>query len=188
MAKEKKIYSMEQPEKFLEVLKKRFETNPHRHEGVDWESVQAKVESQPEKLQALIEMENTGGEPDVVTIRNSAEEIVFVDCSPESPKGRRSICYDQEALLARKKFPPANSAVNMAADMGIELLTEEEYRALQEIEEMDLKSSSWIKTPEKIRQLGGALYCDRRYKTTFVYHNGADSYYGARGFRGLVRL
>lgn len=188
MAKETKRYSIEQSEEFLEELKKRFEKNSHRHEGVNWEAVQAKVESQPEKLQALMEMENTGGEPDVVNIGNSDEEIIFVDCAPESPKGRRSICYDHAALAARKKFPPANSAVNMAAEMGIELLTEEEYRALQELEEMDLKSSSWVKTPENIRQLGGALFCDRRYKTTFVYHNGADSYYGARGFRGLIRL
>lgn len=188
MVKEKKLYAMKHSEEFLEVLKKRFEKHAHRHQGMDWKTIQTQVESQPEKLQALMEMENTGGEPDVVAIGNSEEEIMFVDCSPESPKGRRSICYDQEALLARKKFPPANSAVNMAAEMGIELLTEEEYRALQEIEEMDLKTSSWVKTPAKIRELGGALFCDRRYKTTFVYHNGADSYYGARGFRGLLRL
>lgn len=188
MAKAKKTYSIEQSAEFLAMLKERFEKNTHRHKGINWESVQEKVETHSKAIQTLMEMENTGGEPDVVNLGESVEELVFVDCAPESPKGRRSVCYDQEALVARKKFPPANSAVNMAAEMGIELLTEEEYRALQELEAVDLKSSSWIKTPEKIRQLGGALFCDRRYDTVFVYHNGADSYYGARGFRGLLRL
>lgn len=187
MVKEKKVYSIEQPEELLEVLQARFEKNTHRHEAVEWTDVQAKLENNLAKMKALVEMENTAGEPDVVNLGGHAE-LVFVDCAKESPKGRRSICYDQAALEARKKHKPENSAANMAAEMGIEILTEAEYRALQELEEFDLKTSTWIKTPDKIRQLGGALYCDRRYDTVFVYHNGAESYYGSRGFRGLLKI
>lgn len=187
MAKEKEVYSVERPQEFLDLLKDRFEKNTQRHEGIEWEEVHAKIEKNTAKLEVLVKMENTQGEPDVVNLGRDSG-LTFVDCAKESPKGRRSVCYDQAALEARKKHKPENSAMNMAAEMGIELLTEEEYRALQELEEFDLKTSTWVKTPEKIRQLGGALFCDRRYDTIFIYHNGADSYYGSRGFRGLLKI
>ncbi|SEM22994.1 Protein of unknown function [Mesobacillus persicus] len=178
--------TLEQREELLETLKARFEKNRNRHEGMDWEKVQTKLEGNPEKLGSLFEMERTGGEPDVVGHEN--DEYLFYDCSKETPKGRRSICYDREALESRKKHKPENSAMDMANAMGIELLTEEQYRALQKLGEFDLKTSSWVKTPAAIRKLGGALFCDRRYDTVFVYHNGADSYYGVRGFRGSLRV
>ncbi|SHF18120.1 DUF4256 domain-containing protein [Alkalibacter saccharofermentans] len=172
----------------VEVLKVRFEKNMNRHKEVKWKEIQKKLEESPEKLASLKEMELTGGEPDVVGYDKSTGEYVFVDCSKESPKGRRSICYDPEALESRKKNKPINSALGMAKDMGIEILTEEEYRGLQKLGTFDTKTSSWIKTPENIRKLGGAMFCDRRYDTVFVYHNGAESYYGARGFRGSLRI
>ncbi|RBP89962.1 uncharacterized protein DUF4256 [Cytobacillus firmus] len=180
--------SQEQREELLESLKVRFEKNMHRHEGVEWADVQAKLEANPEKLWSLSEMEATEGEPDVVRHDKETDEYIFYDFSAESPKGRRSVCYDRAALEARKKHKPENSAMDMAAAMGIELLTEEEYRELQELEHVDKKTSSWVQTPENIRKLGGAIFCDRRYDTVFIYHNGADSYYGARGFRGSLRV
>jgi len=180
--------SPEQGEALVNRLKERFENNMKRHEGLAWAEVQAKLEAQPEKLGSLHAMESTGGEPDVVGHDKKTGEIIFYDCSAESPKDRRSLCYDREALDARKKFKPADSALDMAAAMGIEILSEEEYRELQELGEFDTKTSSWVKTPPDIRKLGGALFCDRRYNTVFVYHNGADSYYGARGFRGSLRV
>mgnify|MGYP001160560948 CR=1 FL=1 len=170
----------------LKVLKARFEKNMGRHKGIDWNKVEAKLMSKPAKLTALYEMEETGGEPDVVGYDKKKDEYIFYDCSPESPKGRRSICYDHQALASRKEHKPADSALNMAAEIGIEILTEEEYRELQKLGEFDLKTSSWIYTPPAIRKLGGALFCDRRYNAVFVYHNGAESYYGARGFRGKL--
>ena len=177
-----------QREELLGVLKARFEKNMNRHKGLDWSKVQAKLEANSEKLWSLNEMESTGGEPDVVGHDKRTGEYTFYDCSAESPKGRRSICYDREALEARKENKPKDSAVNMAAAIGIELLTEDQYRELQKLGEFDPKSSSWVKTPPEIRKLGGALYCDRRYDTVFLYHNGADSYYAARGFRGSLRV
>jgi hypothetical protein len=180
--------SAEQREEILKTLKVRFDKNMNRHEGVEWAHVQAKLEANMEKLWSLNEMETTGGEPDVVDYDKNSDEYIFYDCSAESPKGRRSICYDHEALEAREKNKPNNSAGDMAADMSIEILTEEQYRKLQMLGNFDTKTSSWIKTPNNIRQLGGALFCDRRYDTVFVYHNGADSYYGVRGFRGLLRV
>ncbi|MFS0861949.1 DUF4256 domain-containing protein [Fredinandcohnia sp. 179-A 10B2 NHS] len=183
-----KVLSLEQQDEILSVLKDRFEKNMNRHQGIEWSNVQAKLEANPEKLWSLNEMESTGGEPDVVGYDDEKDEYVFYDCSPETPKGRRSICYDHEALEARKKHKPENSAVNMATDMGIELLTEEQYRDLQKLGKFDLKTSSWVKTPSDIRNLGGAVFCDRRYDQVFLYHNGADSYYGARGFRGSLRV
>lgn len=160
-----------------------------RHKGVEWAKVQAKLEANPDKLWSLNEMEFTGGEPDVVSFENTkADEYIFCDCSAESPKGRRSICYDHEALEKRKEHKPDDSAINMAADMGVELLTEEQYRELQKHGNFDLKTSSWVVTPTDVRKLGGALFCDRRYNTVFLYHNGADSYYAARGFRGLLKV
>jgi len=184
----KKELSTEQREGLLKALKARFEKNMNRHEGLEWAIVQAKLEANAEKLWSLHEMESTGGEPDVVGQDNKTGEYIFYDCSAESPKGRRSICYDRAALEARKEHKPHNNAVEMAADMGIELLTEEQYRELQQLGNFDLKTSSWVVTPANIRKLGGALFCDRRYDTVFVYHNGADSYYGARGFRGSLRV
>lgn len=175
-------------EELLSVLKARFEKNMNRHEGLEWAKVQAKLKAHPEKLGSLNEMERTGGEPDVVGYDEKTGEYIFYDCSAESPQGRRSLCYDREALESRKEAKPKDSAVDMAAAMGIELLTEEQYRALQKLGNFDLKTSSWVKTPANIRELGGAIFGDRRYDTVFVYHNGAESYYAARGFRGSLRV
>jgi hypothetical protein len=183
-----KNLSTQQRELLLRALRTRFETNMHRHGGVAWPEVQAKLEADAIKLWSLNEMERTGGEPDVVGHDKSTGEYIFCDCSAESPNGRRSICYDREALESRKQHKPADSALDMAAAMGIELLTEQEYRALQELGKFDTKTSSWIRTPTRIRKLGGALFCDRRYDTVFVYHNGAESYYAARAFRGSLRV
>ncbi|GHI00651.1 DUF4256 domain-containing protein [Neobacillus kokaensis] len=180
--------SPEEREELLKTLKGRFEKNMNRHKGLDWAKVEAKLEVNSEKLWSLHEMERTGGEPDVITHDQEADEYIFCDCSAESPKGRRSVCYDREALESRKKHKPENNAMDMAADMGIEILTEEQYRGLQEVGNFDTKTSSWVKTPDNIRKLGGAIFCDRRYDTVFVYHNGADSYYAARGFRGSLRV
>ncbi len=180
--------SAEHREELLSALKARFESNMNRHAGLEWAEVQARLEASPEKLWSLNEMERTGGEPDVVGRDKETGETIFYDCSAESPKGRRNVCYDREALESRKEHKPENSAVDMAADMGIELLTEEQYRALQKLGEFDTKTSSWVATPPDIRKLGGALFCDRRYDTVFVYHNGAISYYAARGFRGSLRV
>lgn len=180
--------SLEQKEELLGALKARFEKHRNRHEEINWEDVQAKLEADTGKLWSLYEMERTAGEPDVVGYDSKTGEYIFYDCSAESPKGRRKLCYDREALEARKKYKPENNAVDLAASMGIELLTEEQYRELQKIESVDLKTSSWVQTPAAIRKLGGALFCDRRYDTVFVYHNGADSYYTSRGFRGLLKV
>ncbi|MNZ68391.1 hypothetical protein D3C78_866560 [compost metagenome] len=178
----------EQHEELLKVLKARFEKNANRHQGLEWSDVQAKLEAQTGKLWSIYEMERTGGEPDVVDHDNQTDEYIVCDCSAESPKGRRSVCYDREALESRKEHKPQNNAVDMADAMGIELLTEEQYRELQKLGSFDLKTSSWVKTPANIRQLGGAIFCDRRYDTVFMYHNGAESYYAARGFRGSLRV
>lgn len=175
-------------EELLETLKTRFEKHKNRHKGIQWPDVQARLEASPAKLKSLAEMENTGGEPDVVGLDKKTGEYLFYDCSPETPKGRRSICYDREALDSRKEHKPENNALDLAASMGIELLSEEEYRELQTLGKFDEKTSSWIKTPADIRKLGGALFCDRRYNTVFVYHNGASSYYAVRGFRGVLRV
>lgn len=183
----KKLSAAEQQE-LLHTLKARFDKNMKRHKGIDWDKVQAKLESSPAALHTLNEMESTGGEPDVVGFDKKSGEYIFFDCAAESPKGRRSVCFDGEALAARKQNKPEDSAVEMAKAIGIEILNEEEYRQLQELGEFDLKTSSWIQTPANIRKLGGALFCDRRYDTVFVYHNGADSYYAARGFRGSLRV
>lgn len=170
------------------TLKDRFEKNPHRHPGIEWSSVQAKLEPENIKLLALYEMERSGGEPDVTAWDTHSNEFIFCDCSPESPSSRRSLCYDQKALDSRKANKPGGNAVVMADSMGIELLTEEQYRELQKLGEFDRKTSSWIRTPQSIRDLGGALFCDRRFNHVFVYHNGAESYYAARGFRGRLRV
>jgi hypothetical protein len=188
MNKIKKELSLKQREELLNTLKSRFEKNMNRHKDLGWSKVQAKLEANPVKLRSLSEMERTGGEPDVVGIDKKTGEFIFYDCSEESPKDRRSFCYDGEALKSRKEFKPKNNAVDAAADMGIELLTEEQYRELQNLGKFDTKTSSWIKTPSDIRTLGGAVFCDRRYETVFVYHNGAESYYAARGFRGSLRV
>lgn len=180
--------SSEQSEELLKVLKARFEKNMSRHLGLEWGDVQAKLEVNTEKLWSLNEMEQTGGEPDVVDHDKKSGEYIFYDCSAESPKGRRSLCYDREAHEARKEFKPENTAIDVAAAIGIELLTEEQYRELQKLGKFDLKTSSWVKTPADIRKLGGAVFCDRRYDTVFLYHNGAESYYAARGFRGSLRV
>jgi hypothetical protein len=180
--------SKKQTEELLGTLKARFEKNMQRHQGLDWAKVQARLEAAREKLWSLHEMERTGGEPDVVGHDKKTAEYIFFDCSAESPKGRRSVCYDRAALEARKENKPKASAVEMAASMGIELLTEAQYRELQTLGEFDTKTSSWVQTPAAIRKLGGALFCDRRYDTVFVYHNGAESYYAARGFRGALRV
>ena len=185
---DKKGLSPKQREELLRALKARFERNMNRHKGLEWANVQAKLEANPEKLWSLNEMENTGGEPDVVGLDKRTGETVFYDCSAESPKGRTSVCYDREGLEARKEHRPENNAVDMAAAMGIELLMEEEYRELQKLGNFDAKTSSWVKTPAEIRKLGGALFCDRRFGHVFVYHNGAQSYYGARAFRGSLRV
>ena len=184
----KKQLSPEQSSELIRVLKARFEKNKNRHIDLDWSKVQAKLEANPQKLWSLNEMESTGGEPDVVGHDAKTNVFIFYDCSPETPKERRSICYDQQALDSRKEHKPKDSAMNVAAVMGIEILTEEQYRELQQLGSFDIKTSSWIKTPADIRKLGGALFCDRRYDTVFLYHNGADSYYAARGFRGSLRV
>lgn len=184
----KKELLLEQREELLKVLKARFEKNLHRHKGIEWAKVQAKLDANTEKLWSLNEMERTGGEPDVVGHDINKDEYIFNDCSAESPKGRRSVCYDREGLESRKKHKPENNAIDLAAAMGIELLTEEQYRALQELENFDMKTSSWVQTPSDIRELGGALFCDCRFGHVFLYHNGADSYYGARGFRGSLSV
>ncbi|KMY54418.1 hypothetical protein AC623_11145 [Bacillus sp. FJAT-27231] len=179
---------LEQREELLRALKARFEKNMHRHKGVEWVKVQEKLEVNTQKLWSLHEMERTGGEPDVVGHDKKTNKYIFCDCSAESPKGRRSVCYDREALESRKKHKPENNAVDMASAMGIELLTEEQYRALQTLGSFDMKTSSWVQTPSDIRELGGALFCDYRFGHVFVYHNGAESYYAARGFRGSLRV
>ncbi len=184
----KKELSPELREKLLSTLKNRFEKNRNRRKDIEWIKVQTKLEKNPEKLWSLHEMEITGGEPDVVQLDNKTGKYIFMDCAAESPKGRRSICYDHEALASRKEFKPKNSAVNMADEMGIEILSEEEYRLLQQSGVFDERTSSWIKTPSAIRKLGGALFCDRRFNTVFTYHNGAESYYAARGFRGSLKV
>lgn len=183
-----KKLSAQQREALLTTLKARFEKNTSRHKGVEWSKVQAKLEANPEKLWSLNEMERTGGEPDVVAFDKKTSEYSFYDCSAETPKDRRSLCYDREALDARKENKPKDSAIGMAAAMGIEMLTEAQYRELQQLGNFDLKTSSWVQTPPDIRKLGGALFCDRRYNTVFLFHNGADSYFGARGFRGSLRV
>lgn len=188
MKNDKKELSPIQREELLKVLKARFEKNKNRHKGMDWAKVQARLEENPEKLWSLDDMEVTGGEPDVIGYDKKTDKYIFCDCSAESPKGRRSICYDREALESRKEHKPKNSAIDMATAMGIELLTEEQYRELQQLGQFDLKTSSWVQTPANIRELGGAIFCDRRYNHVFMYHNGADSYYAARGFRGLLRV
>ncbi len=184
----KKDLSPEQRGQLLGALKDRFEKNMNRHEGVEWTKVHAKLEANTDKLWSLNEMERTGGEPDVVGHDKKTGDYIFYDCSEESPKARRSLCYDREALDSRKENKPRDNAIGMAADMGIELLTEEQYRELQKLGNFDTKTSSWVKTPSNIRKLGGALFCDRRFDTVFVYHNGAESYYAARGFRGWLRV
>lgn len=178
----------EQHGEILALLKVRFEKNMNRHPELEWTNIQEKLEANPEKLWSLFEMERTEGEPDVVSFDAQTGQYIFYDCSAESPKGRRSICYDREALESRKQHKPQNSAIDMANDMGIEMLTEEQYRLLQSLGEFDKKTSSWIKTPSDIRELGGAIFCDRRYDKVFLYHNGADSYYAARGFRGSLKV
>ncbi|MGB7190941.1 MAG: DUF4256 domain-containing protein [Acidobacteriaceae bacterium] len=175
-------------EALFETLKARFEEHKGRHTGLDWAKVRTRLEANANKLRSLHEMEKTGGEPDVVGHDAKTGEVTFYDCSAESPRGRRSVCYDHQALMARKENKPANSAVAMAEAMGVELLSEEQYRNLQKLGEFDVKTSSWVKTPSAIRKLGGAVFCDRRYDTVFLYHNGADSYYAARGFRGWVKV
>jgi hypothetical protein len=184
----KKKLSTSQTEDLLKTLKARFEKNKSRHKGIEWAQVEAKLEAHPAKLWSLNEMEITEGEPDVVGFDKKTDEYIFYDCSAESPKGRRSLCYDGDALASRKEHKPDDSAIDMADAMGIELLTEEQYRELQQLGNFDLKTSSWIVTPPAIRKLGGALFCDRRYDQVFVYHNGAESYYAARGFRGSLRV
>jgi len=184
----KKDLSPKQHEDLLKALKARFEKNMDRHQGLEWAKVQAKLETNAEKLWSLSEMERTGGEPDVIGHDKNTGEYIFYDCSAESPKDRRSLCYDREALDSRKENKPANNAMDVAAAMGIELLTDEQYRALQKLGNFDTKTSSWVQTPSAIRKLGGALFCDRRYNTVFLYHNGAESYYAARGFRGSLRV
>jgi len=188
MNSNKKDLSPEQRKELLSGLKARFEKNMNRHKGIEWAKVQARLEASPERLWSLNEMERTGGEPDVVSYDKKTAGYIFYDCSAESPKGRRSACYDREALDSRKENKPAANAVEMAAAMGIELLTEEQYRELQKLGKFDTKTSSWVKTPSAIRKLDGALFCDRRYDTVFLYHNGAESYYAARAFRGSLRV
>jgi hypothetical protein len=188
LKRNKKDLSPEQRKELLGALKARFEKNMNRHKGLEWAKAQAKLEANTDKLWSLSEMERTGGEPDVVGHDKKTGEYIFYDCSPESPQGRRSLCYDREALESRKEHKPKDNAVDVAAAMGIELLTEEQYRELQKLGSFDTKTSSWVKTPSTIRKLGGALFCDRRYDTVFLYHNGAESYYAARGFRASLRV
>ena len=188
MKNTKKKLSAAESEKLLGTLKARFEKNMGRHKGIDWTRVQAKLEANADKLSSLSEMERTGGEPDVVGLDKKTGEYIFYDCSAESPKDRRSFCYDREALDSRKENKPKDSALDMAAAIGVEMLTEEEYRELQKLGSFDLKTSSWVKTPAEIRKLGGAIFCDRRFDRVFTYHNGAESYYAARGFRGLLKV
>jgi hypothetical protein len=188
MVKSKKELSANQRNELITTLEARFKNNMNRHKGLDWGKVQAKLEANAGKLWSLHEMEITGGEPDVIGFDKNTGEFIFYDCSAETPKGRRSICYDGEALESRKEHKPKNSAIEMATAMGIELLTEQQYRDLQALGKFDTKTSSWIKTPGNIRELGGALFCDRRYDHVFVYHNGAESYYAARAFRGCLRV
>lgn len=180
--------SAQETERLLALLKTRFTKHPSRHPGIDWEKVQERLKKKPAKLRSLYEMEESEGEPDVIGYDKKTDEYIFCDCSAESPKGRRSVCYDRQGLESRKEHRPETSAVDMAADMGVEMLTEEQYRHLQTLGEFDLKTSSWIQTPAAIRKHGGALFCDRRYDHVFVYHNGAQSYYSARGFRGIIRV
>lgn len=182
------MITTKQKDELLKTLKTRFEKNMNRHKGINWSDVQLRLESNPKKLWSLNEMEETGGEPDVIAYDKKSGEYIFYDCSEESPKGRRSLCYDRAALNSRKEHKPKNSALDMAAEMGIEILTEEQYRELQKLGKFDMKTSSWIETPDDIRKLGGAIFCDYRYDTVFVYHNGAESYYAARGFRGSLRV
>ena len=184
----KKELSAQQREGLLKTLKERFEKNKDRHKGIEWSKVQERLSKRPKKLWSLEQMESTGGEPDVVGFDENTSEYIFYDCAAESPKGRRSICYDDEALESRKEHKPADSAINMANEMEVDILTEEEYRQLQTLGSFDLKTSSWIKTPTEIRKKGGALFCDRRYDTVFLYHNGAESYYAARGFRASLKI
>jgi hypothetical protein len=184
----KKDLSAQQREELLKTLKTRFEKNINRHKGIEWATIQAKLQANTGKLWSLNEMEITGGEPDVIGYDSKTNEYIFCDCSPESPKGRRSVCYDGDALTSRKEHKPKNSALDMAAAMRIELLTKEQYRELQKVGNFDTKTSSWVKTPTEIRELGGALFCDRRYNHVFLYHNGAESYYTARGFRGVLKV
>ncbi|MER2262133.1 MAG: DUF4256 domain-containing protein [Psychrobacillus sp.] len=188
MNQRNKELTSEQCEELIQLLKERFEANMNRHKEMKWSKIQQRLEANTEKLWSLHEMDRTGGEPDVIGYDSEHDEYVFYDCSAESPQGRRTVCYDQEALESRKKHKPENSAVNMAVAMGIELLTEAQYRELQKLGNFDLKTSSWVKTPANIRRLGGALFCDRRYDTVFIYHNGAESYYSSRGFRGSLRV
>lgn len=187
MGKNKELSSQQQ-EKLVSLLRTRFEENISRHKDIDWEKIQAKLEANPEKLWSLNEMERTGGEPDVLGYDKKTDQYIFYDCSPESPKGRRSLCYDLQALESRKKHKPKDNVLGMADSMGVELLTEEEYRQLQTFGDFDTKTSSWLKTPSEIRKLGGAIFGDFRYNTVFIYHNGAESYYAARGFRALLRV
>lgn len=177
-----------QHNELLHILKSRFEKNPQRHKNVRWEDVKAKLEKNPDKLRSLHQMEQTGGEPDIIGFDTNTGEYIFCDCSPESPKGRRSLCYDREGLESRKEFKPENTAMDMAADMGIQLLTEEEYTELQQLGDFDLKSTSWVKTPDEIRKQGDAYFCNKRHNRIFTYYNGAQSYYSSRGFRGLFRV
>lgn len=186
--KSKQGLTARQQEDLLRTLKTRFEKHTHRHAGINWADVEARLIAQPDKLYSLHLMEETGGQPDVARLSEGQTDILFVDCAPETPLGRRSLCYDEKALASRKENKPAHSALGLAAEMGIEVLDEAQYRALQRLEAVDLKSSSWILTPEAIRKLGGALFCDRRYDTVFVYHNGAESYYSGRAFRGFITL
>ncbi|MBE7106009.1 DUF4256 domain-containing protein [Bacillus cereus] len=188
MTENENVLPVEKREELFKSLKARFEKNMNRHEGIEWAKIEAKLEANTEKLWSLNEMEVTGGEPDVVGYDKEKDEYTFYDCSVESPKGRRSLCYDLEALESRKKHKPENNAIDMATAMGIELLTEEQYRELQQLGNFDMKSSSWVQTPSDIRELGGALFCDYRFGHVFVYHNGAESYYAARGFRGSLKV